>query len=129
MTLQPTSAEYFLAEATSVRRSLPPQFRDRLHDVVVKVPEFATSEQLRSVGLTDRWHLSGLYEGEPLPLQSSWSSGRLPPHIYLFRQPLLAEWRETDVSLPQLIRHVFIHEAGHHFGFSDDDMHWLEEQD
>ena len=128
MALQPTSTDYFLAEANAVRRSLPTRFREQLSDVVLKVPEFATAEQLHSVGLSDRWELSGLYEGEPLPLQSSWSSGTLPPHIYLFRQPLLAEWQQTGVRLPDLIRHVFIHEAGHHFGFSDDDMLWLEDQ-
>jgi predicted Zn-dependent protease with MMP-like domain len=51
-----------------------------------------------------------------------------PPKITLFRQPLPVDWEESDVGLDELIRHVTIHEAGHHFGFSDDDMHLLEEQ-
>ena len=54
--------------------------------------------------------------------QSVWSSGDLPPIIRLYRKPLLAEWVETGVALDALISHVIVHEAGHHFGFSDDDM-------
>ena len=107
---------------------LPAQFRDQMGDVVLQVEDFATPEQLASVDITDRWHLSGLYEGEPLPDQSIWQSGQLPPRIWLFREPLIAEWRETGVRMDDLVRHVVVHEAGHHFGFSDNDMHWLEDE-
>ena len=108
--------------------ALPEQFREQMGDVVLRVEDFATAEQLASVDLDDRWQLSGLYEGEPLPDQSIWQSGRMPPRIWLFRQPLIAEWRETGVRMDDLVRHVVVHEAGHHFGFSDDDMHWLEDE-
>ena len=115
-----------LAEAALA--ALPGQFREQLGDIVLQVEDFATPDQLASVGLADRWQLSGLYEGEPLPDRSIWESGRMPPRIWLFREPLIAEWRETGVRMDDLVRHVVIHEAGHHFGFSDDDMHWLEDQ-
>lgn len=115
-----------LAEAAFAE--LPAPFREQMGDVVLQVADFATPEQLASVGLEDRWELSGLYEGEPLPDQSIWESGRLPPRIWLFREPLVAEWRETGVRMDELVRHVVVHEAGHHFGFSDDDMHWLEDE-
>ncbi len=108
--------------------ALPAQFREQMGDVVLQVEDFATSEQLASVELDDPWHLSGLYEGAPLPDQSIWESGRMPPRIWLFRRPLIAEWRETGVRMDHLVRHVVVHEAGHHFGFSDDDMHWLEDE-
>jgi len=114
--------------AEAALRSLPPQFGEDLADVVLSVVDFATPEQLAAVDLDDRWQLSGLYEGQPLPDQSVWESGRMPPRIWLFRQPLIAEWRETGVRMDDLVRHVVVHEAGHHFGFSDDDMHWLEDQ-
>ena len=114
--------------AESVLRALPSQFRDDLADVVLRVAEFATPQQLAAVNLDDRWELSGLYEGQPLPDQSVWETGRMPPRIWLFRQPLIAEWRETGVRMDDLVRHVVVHEAGHHFGFSDDDMHRLEDQ-
>lgn len=108
--------------------ALPDQFREKMGDVVLQVEDFATPEQLASVDMDDPWQLSGLYEGEPLPDQSIWQSGRMPPRIWLFRKPLIAEWRETGVEMDDLVRHVVVHEAGHHFGFSDDDMHWLEDQ-
>ena len=115
--------------AEQVLASLPDQFREQLGEIVMQVEEFATADQLESVGLDDRWDLTGLYEGEALPDRSIWSSGRMPARIWLFRQPLIAEWRETGVRMDDLVRHVVIHEAGHHFGFSDDDMHWLEDED
>ena len=107
---------------------LPAEFRSQLSDVVLEVEDFATPEQLESVDLDDRWQLSGLYQGEPLPDRSIWESGRMPPRIWLFREPLIAEWRATGVRMEDLVRHVVVHEAGHHFGFSDEDMHRLEDQ-
>ena len=105
---------------------MPAAFRDQLHDVVLRVEEFAQPEQLRAVGMTDQWQLTGLYEGVAITQRSQWESNGLPAVITLFRQPLLAEMQDTGVSFTALIRHVVIHEAGHHFGLSDDDMHALE---
>ena len=73
--------------------------------------------------------LSGLYQGVPLNRQSVQQSGMLPERITLYRRPIVAEWRSTPVSLEQLVSHIVIHEVGHHFGFSDDDMHALEDED
>lgn len=115
--------------ANEVLAGLPEPFLAHCRDVVLQVEDFATTEQLASVGLVDRWELSGLYEGRPVPEQSQWVSGELPPRIWLFRMPLVAEMRSTGVTLEDLVRHVVIHEAGHHFGFSDDEMHALEELD
>lgn len=114
--------------AETVVASLPVEFRTHLGDVVLHVEDFASREQLAAVDLTDRWELTGLYEGESLPHRSIWESGRMPARIWLFRQPLIAEWRATGVHMEDLVRHVVVHEAGHHFGFSDEDMHWLENQ-
>lgn len=122
------SAEDMDALARDVLATLPEPFRAHCADVVLAVEDFATPEQLASVGLHDRWQLSGLYEGRPLPDQSIWASGEMPPRIWLFRMPLVAEMRSTRVPLEALVRHVVIHEAGHHFGFSDEEMHALEEQ-
>ncbi|MDP5103604.1 MAG: metallopeptidase family protein [Erythrobacter sp.] len=117
----------FEAEAHAVLARLPVQFREPLAEVVLRVEEFATPEQLAAVGLGDRWELTGLYEGVALPDRSQWDHEVMPPAITLFRQPLLEEMEQTGVSFAALIRHVVIHEAGHHFGLSDDDMHALEE--
>lgn len=124
----PYSAAHFDAEARAVIAGLPQQLRDPMRNVVIKIEEFASAQQLASVDLKDRWELSGLYQGVPLTHQSSWSSGDMPATISLFRQPLLAEMRQTGVSFAAIVRHVVIHEAGHHFGFSDEDMHALEDQ-
>jgi len=117
----------FEAAARSVLAGLPRAFRVPLADVVLRVEEFATPEQLNAVDLADRWELTGLYEGVALPDRSQWDHEVMPPVITLFRQPLLAEMRETGVGFAALVRHVVIHEAGHHFGLSDDDMHALED--
>ena len=116
------------ALAQAVLDTLPEPFRTHCENVVLRVEDFATQEQLVSVGLFDRWTLSGLYEGRPLPEQSQWQSGEFPPRIWLFRMPLVAEMRSTGVELDVLVRHVVIHEAGHHFGFTDSQMHALESQ-
>ena len=113
--------------AERVLATLPERFREHLAGVVLRVEDFATPDQLASVDLDNRWELSGLYQGVPVPDSSIWSSGEMPPRIWLFRQPLAAEMHETGVGLEELVRHVVIHEAGHHFGFSDEDMHWLED--
>ncbi|AOL94644.1 metallopeptidase family protein [Porphyrobacter sp. LM 6] len=122
---EPSIAD-FHAAARAVLDRLPRAFRDQLADVVVRVEEFASAEQLASVGLEDRWDLTGLYEGVALPDRSQWDYEVMPPVITLFRQPLLEEMEETGVSFAALVRHVVIHEAGHHFGLSDEDMHALE---
>ena len=120
------SAAAFEQQARDVLHRLPAPFRAHLADVVLRIEEFASAEQLASVGIADRWELTGLYEGIALTEQSQWDHERLPPVISLFRQPLLAEMDETGVGFAELVRHVVIHEAGHHFGLSDDDMDALE---
>jgi predicted Zn-dependent protease with MMP-like domain len=113
--------------AGAALRTLPAQFRAHCEDVVIRVEEFATREQLHSVGLDDPWELTGLYEGRPLSERSVWDAAEMPPIVTLFRQPLLHEWRTTGVRLQDLVTHVVVHEIGHHFGFSDDSMHRLED--
>lgn len=115
-----------LAEAALSR--LPETFRRHLANVVLRIEEFADREVLASLGIEDPFDLSGLYSGRSLDKQDSWVSGELPPMIHLYRRPLLDEWVETGVGLEELITHVIVHEAGHHFGFSDAEMHAIEEQ-
>lgn len=105
---------------------LPAAFRARLANVVLRVEEFADDAVLAELGIDDPFDLTGLYTGRSLDRQDSWVSGELPPMIHLYRRPLLDEWVETGVALEALITHVIVHEAGHHFGFSDADMQALE---
>ena len=107
---------------------LPSPFAESLGDVVLLIEEVASPDTARSVGLNHPMQLSGLYQGIPLNQQSVLQSGTLPERITLYRRPILAEWQSTRFSLEQLVSHIVIHEVGHHFGFSDDDMHALEDE-
>ena len=105
---------------------LPSPFAESLRDIVLAVQPVADVGTVRRVGLSHPMQLSGLYEGVSLNHQSVSDSGTLPERITLYSRPILAEWRSTRVSLEQLVSHIVIHEVGHHFGFSDEDMHALE---
>lgn len=106
---------------------LPAAFAAHLGDVLLLVEEEADAETLAALGLEHPLDLTGLYHGRPLGEKSSMDSGTMPDRIHLYRQAILAEWVETGVRLDDLVRHVTIHEIGHHFGLSDDDMHALED--
>lgn len=113
----------FETVAHATVESLPPGFRIPAHDVVLRVTDWPDTEMLREVGLTNRLELTGLYEGVPLTAKSVWDQPLGPDVVWLFRQPILAEWRARgNVELDALIAHVTIHEFAHHFGWSDADI-------
>ena len=123
----PPSADEIEEIARAALKALPEPFAESLGDVVLLVEEFADDAKLESMGIDDPFELSGLYEGVPLTEQSVSQSGTLPETIRLFRRPILDEWASGSDTLEHLIAHVLIHEVGHHFGLSDDDMHALED--
>jgi len=106
---------------------LPAAFAAHLGDVLLLVEEVADDETLAALGIDHPLDLTGLYHGRPVGEKSSMDSGAMPDRIHLYRQAILAEWVETGVRLDDLVRHVTIHEVGHHFGLSDDNMHTLED--
>jgi predicted Zn-dependent protease with MMP-like domain len=114
------------ALARAAIAAMPPLFREHLGGIAIQVEDFADDAVLADLGIEDPWDLTGLYHGRALPDQSIWSSGELPPVIRLYRRPLLDEWVHTGVRLDALIAHVIVHEVGHHFGFSDEDMEAIE---
>ena len=114
-----------LARAALAR--IPEPFAAHLDDVVLLVEDFAEEDVLREMGMEDPFELTGLYSGRPVGEKSSFDVAAMPDTIHLYRRPLLDEWVETGVSLEALITHVVVHEVGHHFGLSDDDMHALED--
>jgi predicted Zn-dependent protease with MMP-like domain len=107
---------------------LPSPFAETLGDIVLAIEEVTDTETARHLGLDHPMQLSGLYEGVSLNHRSVDQSGTLPERITLYSRPILAEWRSTRFSLEQIVSHIVIHEVGHHFGFSDEDMHALERQ-
>lgn len=114
-----------LALATLAR--LPEAFRAHLTDIVVQVDDWADEALLDEMEIEDALDLTGVYQGRPLGTKSSSDSGTLPDMIQLFRLPILFEWAESGVALEDLVAHVMIHEIGHHWGLSDDDMDALEQ--
>ncbi|MGH6652101.1 MAG: metallopeptidase family protein [Sphingopyxis sp.] len=120
-----TNALFAMAEAAL--DSLPAVFAPHIQDVVIAIEEFADDEVLKSLDIEHPYDLTGLYEGRPLTERSIDASGGMPDRVTLYRIPILVEWIETGEKLDRLVRHVLIHEIGHHFGFSDDDMHALED--
>ena len=124
----PPSADEIEAIARATLRALPEQFAESLGDVVLLVEEFADEETLEAMEIEDAFDLTGIYEGVPLTERSVTQSGTLPERIRLFRRPILDEWAGGDETLEHLVAHVLIHEVGHHFGLSDEDMHALEDR-
>ncbi len=114
-----------LARAALAR--IPSPFAEHLADVVLIVEEFADDETLEEMGIEDPFELTGLYHGRPIGEKSAFDSGGLPDRIHLYRRAILDEWCDTGVTLEALVSHIVVHEVGHHFGLSDDDMHALED--
>ncbi|MFP5394605.1 MAG: metallopeptidase family protein [Alphaproteobacteria bacterium] len=116
-----------LARAALAR--LPEPFAAHLGDVLLVVEDFADAETLAAMGMADAFELTGLYEGVPIGEKHN-ASGTMPDRIRLFRSPILDEWiARGDETLEHLVAHVVIHEVGHHFGLSDDDIEALEQDD
>jgi len=106
---------------------IPEPFQSHLADVVLIVEEFADGETLDALGIEDPYDLSGLYHGRPVGEKSSMESGALPDRIHLYRRAILDEWAADGEALETLVAHIVVHEVGHHFGLSDDDIHALED--
>ncbi|HEX8580405.1 MAG TPA: metallopeptidase family protein [Allosphingosinicella sp.] len=125
-TFAPDAAEFERLADEAIAR-MPEGFRRHLDGVVLRIEEFADETMLAQLGLEDPYELTGLYTGRRIGEHVAPQTGDMPAMIHLFRRPLIDEWAETGVSLEELVTHVIVHEAGHHFGLSDADMHALEE--
>jgi predicted Zn-dependent protease with MMP-like domain len=113
-----------LAEETYAR--LPERFRKLCDGLVIHVEDFPTSEVLDSMRVQSEFDLLGLFQGVGLPFQSETVPELMPNMIWLYRRPILDYWAENQDSLGEIVTHVLVHEIGHHFGLSDDDMEAIE---
>ena len=121
----PTLAEFeAIAEAAYAR--LPANFRALCQDLVIRVDDFPTDEIVDAMKLDSEFDLLGLFQGVGLPFQSATMPQVLPNLIWLYRRPILDYWAEHNDTLGAIVTHVLVHEIGHHFGLSDDDMHAIE---
>jgi predicted Zn-dependent protease with MMP-like domain len=112
--------------AGAVFRHLPKQFRDLCADVVIQVDDFPSKEVLARMRARSEFDLLGLFHGIGLPLRGESFTGQMPNMIWLYRRPILDYWAEHDETLGDIVKHVLVHEIGHHFGLSDADMHAIE---
>ena len=105
---------------------LPENFRALCTDLVIQVEDFATDEVLDEMGIESPFDLMGLFQGVGLPFQSESAPTHMPNMVWLYRRPILDYWAEHDETLGAMVAHVLVHEIGHHFGLSDDDMEAIE---
>jgi len=116
-----------LAEAAFA--ALPAEFRRMTGEVIFRVDDFPPQEVLDEMGIEDAFELTGLYQGVDLGRRSVFDPQPQPSMIFLYRRPILDEWAERgDVTLEELVAHVLVHEIGHHFGLSDEDMDRIEDE-
>jgi predicted Zn-dependent protease with MMP-like domain len=123
----PPTLDDFAAMAEAALATLPAPFAKLAGEVVFRVQDFADDEVLDALGIDDPFELTGLYQGVDLATRSVLDPNPAASLVFLYRRPILDEWADHgDISLGELITHVLVHEIGHHFGLSDDDIEAIE---
>lgn len=113
--------------AKSAYADLPDGFRELTQGVVIRIADFPDEDALEELGLENEFDLLGLFQGIGLAQDHAIpQTGQMPNMIFLYRRPILDYWAEHEETLGEIISHVLIHEIGHHFGLSDDDMEAIE---
>jgi predicted Zn-dependent protease with MMP-like domain len=115
------------AIARAAFERLPDSFRRLSEGLVIQVTDFPDDETLKEMDAESDFDLLGLFRGRGLAQRGAVAeTGELPNMIWLYRRPLLDFWCEGEDSLDEVVTHVLVHEIGHHFGLSDDDMEAIE---
>jgi predicted Zn-dependent protease with MMP-like domain len=122
------SLEEFEIMAEAAFRRLPRKFRRYCEDLVIRVEDFPEDDILLEFEADSEFELLGLYRGRDLAHTERVPTGQLPDMVHLYRRPILDVWAEGADTLGDLVRHVLVHEIGHHFGLSDEDMERIEEE-
>jgi predicted Zn-dependent protease with MMP-like domain len=115
------------ALAGEVFKHLPKRFRDLAADVVIRVDDFPSEDVLDEMQTESEFDLLGLFQGVGVPFRSESAAVQMPNMVWLYRRPILDYWAEHDETLGAIVKHVLVHEIGHHFGLSDADMAVIEE--
>jgi predicted Zn-dependent protease with MMP-like domain len=105
---------------------LPVDFRVLTGDIIFMVQEFPDDEVVDDMRLESPFDILGLFQGPDLASREGASASHHQTMIFLYRRPILDYWAEHEEALGDIVRHVLIHEIGHHFGLSDDDMESIE---
>ena len=116
----------FETMASEAYARLPAYFRALCEDLVIRVDDFPALMVVEAMKLDTEFDLLGLFQGVGLPFQSPSFPQQMPNMIWLYRRPILDYWAEHEETLGDIITHVLVHEIGHHFGLSDDDIEAIE---
>ena len=122
----PPETQHLEALAREAYAEIPEELRQALGDVVIRVLDFPDDETLEEMDCESPFDLLGLYRGVDLRRKSTYDTPDDLDMIYLYRRPILDSWCDSGEDLAEVVKHVLIHEIGHHFGFSDDDMDRIE---
>lgn len=125
---QAPDIEYIERLAQEALAVIPHELRQHLDGVTIHVEDFPSPEIEREMDLQSPFDLLGLYSGVSLAEKSVAATPHDLDRIFLYRRPILDYWCETGEALDHIVRHVLIHEVGHHFGLSDADMDQIERQ-
>lgn len=126
--LKAPSVAEFEVLAQAAFDNLPDEFRALCSDLLINVTEFPEDDVVKELEAESPFDILGLFSGVGLPQQGySPQTGQMPNTIHLYRRPILDYWAENDESLGAIVTHVLVHEIGHHFGFSDEDMEAIEQ--
>lgn len=124
------SLDDFEALAKAALEALPEPFRSLARDVICIVAEFPDDDTVKDMGLDSPFDLMGLFEGIGLREDGAVPmTGQMPNKVWLYRRPILDYWAEHDDTLGAIVTHVLVHEIGHHFGLSDDEMYAIDDMD
>jgi predicted Zn-dependent protease with MMP-like domain len=122
----PTLAD-FEKLAAAAYAELPKQFRDLCDGLVIRIEDFPDDETLDVMDCDSEFDLLGLFRGRGLAQRGAMTqTGEFPNMIWLYRRPILDFWASGEDTLAEIVTHVLVHEIGHHFGFSDEDMEEIE---
>jgi predicted Zn-dependent protease with MMP-like domain len=125
--IQAPSLEELDELARAAYAGLPDEFRQLTGDIEIRVDDFPDKESLEELGLESEFDLLGLFVGVGLAHgEAVASTGSMPNRVWLYRRPIIDYWAEHEETLGAVVSHVLIHEIGHHFGLSDEDMEAIE---
>lgn len=125
----PPSLDDLVEMAEAALAAIPRELREAVRGAAIVVEETPDDETLAEMGIDNPWDLTGLYRGTALTRKSLSDVPDGPDMILLYREPILLEWVETGEDLFRLVRNVLLHEIGHHFGLSEDDIERLEREE
>lgn len=115
--------EEFETVVSDVYEHLPPKFKEAIENVGIVVEEYPSEEIVQTMNLRSRYDLLGLYQGIPLPKRGTWygMTPSVPDRISIYQKNIERVCR-TEEEIRNKIYEVVIHEIGHYFGMTEDEL-------